>query len=355
VTSSSAAGVWRFTPNGGELVARRNVGEAPGVPNALFDDLQGPTINSSGRIAYRAALAQGGPVTAANNSGIWQHDEGGGELVARTGLTAVPGVPAAMFESFADPLLNDAGEVLVAGSLVAGAGGVAASTALGVWVFGDESSGRLLARTGSGGVPGVAGAGFNGFESLAFNAQGVAAVKASLTVGVGGISESNKLGLWLLGEGVSTLVARTGDSLAGRTIADLDFTGGSGGGDGRARGLNDNNQLVFKATFTSGEEGLFLYSPAGSADFTGDGVVDGEDLQRWRAWFGANSGGPNADADGDGDSDGADFLAWQRQQGVIELSPSAVPEPSGGLIAAIGLLGLLPRRPLPRRRSRASL
>ena len=355
VTSANAAGVWRLTADGGELIARRNAGAVPGVLNASFDALQNATINSTGRIAYSGQLALGGAVTTANNRGIWQHKEGVGELVVRSGVTVVPGVPAAAFDSFDAPLLNDAGEVLLAGSLVHGTGGVTPTTADGLWVFGDESAGRLLARSGSGGVPGVVAAEFDGFDALAFNAQGVAAVKASLLIGAGGISESNKLGLWLLGEGVSTLVARTGDVLAGRTIADLEFTAGSGGGDGRARGLNDNNQLAFKATFTNGEEGLFLYSPSGSADFTGDGAVDAADLQRWRTWFGASIGGSNADADGDGDSDGADFLVWQRQLGVIESSPSAVPEPSGGFIAALGVAALLVRRPLPSRRPGASL
>ncbi|TWU29944.1 hypothetical protein [Bythopirellula polymerisocia] len=47
-----------------------------------------------------------------------------------------------------------------------------------------------------------------------------------------------------------------------------------------------------------------------TADFEGDGDVDGADRAIWQGAYGMNNLG---DADGDGDSDGADFLAWQRQ------------------------------------------
>jgi hypothetical protein len=48
------------------------------------------------------------------------------------------------------------------------------------------------------------------------------------------------------------------------------------------------------------------------ADFLDDEVIDGGDLNVWRAKF---SFGVEADFDGDGDSDGADFLYWQRLLG----------------------------------------
>lgn len=80
--------------------------------------------------------------------------------------------------------------------------------------------------------------------------------------------------------------------------------------------------------------------PAPAADFNGDRVVDGSDLNRWKADFGLTSG---SDADGDLDTDGADFLIWQRQLGQSSATPlvSAIPEPGGGALAGMGALGAL--------------
>jgi hypothetical protein len=73
-----------------------------------------------------------------------------------------------------------------------------------------------------------------------------------------------------------------------------------------------------------------------SADFDGDGDVDGDDLTVWDASFGINDG---ADADNDGDSDGADFLAWQRQlhSGAVEAAAGGVPEPSAFCLAIVAI------------------
>ena len=72
------------------------------------------------------------------------------------------------------------------------------------------------------------------------------------------------------------------------------------------------------------------------ADFNGDDFVDGEDLADWELAFDADDNG--GDADGDGDSDGADFLIWQRELTVPPAFPTGapLPEPSGGLLAAVG-------------------
>lgn len=77
-----------------------------------------------------------------------------------------------------------------------------------------------------------------------------------------------------------------------------------------------------------------------SADFDQDGDVDGDDLAKWEADYGLNSG---SDANGDGVSNGLDYLAWQRQFGSG--SPSAslsatVPEPSSQILV-LSLLALV--------------
>jgi hypothetical protein len=84
--------------------------------------------------------------------------------------------------------------------------------------------------------------------------------------------------------------------------------------------------------------------PAGeepSADFDGNGAVDGQDLAHWRTSFGQAFTRPIliADANEDGDADGADFLAWQRQLGSGQLvaATTAIPEPTTAALFAVGL------------------
>jgi hypothetical protein len=326
VSSPNSLGIWRMSAGGGELVARRHSGGVADVADASFSALTEPTINDAGQIAFAAELAIEGAVTSVNNRGVWLHDGASGELLVRSAGPA-PGTAGATFAGFETPLLNNAGQALVAAALVEGAGGVNSQNSHGLWVI-EPDGGTLIARTGSAGVPGVPGANFASFGSLAFNESGVAAVQASLA----NVAPGTDQGLWLLdGSASSVLVARTGDVVGSRTIASLEFTGGSGGGDGRQRALNSSGQLVYKATFTNGDEGLFLYSPtiASSADFTLDGNVNGADLLRWKNGFGQTAGAGRAqgDADSDGDVDGGDFLLWQRQLGVgVPLAP--IPEPS---------------------------
>jgi len=73
-----------------------------------------------------------------------------------------------------------------------------------------------------------------------------------------------------------------------------------------------------------------------SGDYNSDLLVNGADYNEWTAAFGVNT---VADGDGDGDSDGHDFLIWQRQFGGPAPTPpvGAVPEPAGGLLAALGV------------------
>ncbi|HEX6960555.1 MAG TPA: hypothetical protein VF175_01710, partial [Lacipirellula sp.] len=86
-------------------------------------------------------------------------------------------------------------------------------------------------------------------------------------------------------------------------------------------------------------------------DFNADGLIDMADLERWTTGAGMPSGASHwqGDADGDGDADGADFLNWQRRIGTSQnvapasMAADAVPEPSAGVQAMLGLLSLLPR------------
>jgi hypothetical protein len=89
------------------------------------------------------------------------------------------------------------------------------------------------------------------------------------------------------------------------------------------------------------------YVLAASADFNGDGHVDGDDLAQWNDDFGVN---PESDADGDGDSDGEDFLQWQRQLGgtLATTTTLAVPEPAMSTLFAVGTMLLIGHSPRSR-------
>ncbi len=86
-----------------------------------------------------------------------------------------------------------------------------------------------------------------------------------------------------------------------------------------------------------------------AADFNGDRVVDGADLEVWKGAFGVDG---SADADEDCDSDGDDFLVWQQQLGMVSPPPaiSVVPEPT-----ALHLVGTAAIARLAKRRVRKSV
>jgi hypothetical protein len=92
------------------------------------------------------------------------------------------------------------------------------------------------------------------------------------------------------------------------------------------------------------------------ADFDEDGDVDGADLVKWKAGYGADGDANHmaGDADGDKDVDGNDFLNWQRGVGNgVRAKPAvgAVPEPATlmlGCVAAIGMAASARRGSLSR-------
>jgi len=105
---------------------------------------------------------------------------------------------------------------------------------------------------------------------------------------------------------------------------------------------NSSGQILGQGKLTSQADGQmsYLLTPV-SADFNGDEVVNGGDLDEWEAAYGVDDG---ADANHDGVSDGRDFLIWQRQTspGSPLAASEAVPEPSAFalyLLAVVGLTG----------------
>jgi arabinogalactan endo-1,4-beta-galactosidase len=80
-------------------------------------------------------------------------------------------------------------------------------------------------------------------------------------------------------------------------------------------------------------------------DYTGDGLVNSEDLQRWASTFGATGNFLAADGDEDGDVDGDDVLHWLRNYNGELPAAVRVPEPSAAFLLGLASL-LVPGRSL---------
>jgi hypothetical protein len=248
VTTSNDSGICRDTT----LIAREG-SQAPGTPTkTLFSNFSSTTLNDSGQVAFSAALT-GTAITSDNNTGIWRDDT----LIARKGNQAPGTASGAVFSFLGFPALNDAGQVAFYGELATGGGGVSSFNDSGIW-----RDSTLVAREGSEAAGTPPGAVFATFGNPAINAGGQVAFRGTLRVGEGDVTSSNDVGLWIVGtNGDALLVAREGDSLAGRTISTLSMAEGSGGSDGRGRAINEFGQLAYRASFTNGGSGIFLFTP----------------------------------------------------------------------------------------------
>jgi hypothetical protein len=86
----------------------------------------------------------------------------------------------------------------------------------------------------------------------------------------------------------------------------------------------------------------FKYTPLPSADFDGDGAVDGDDFLTWQRGAGLSSGVTHAsgDANRDGAINAADLAMWSAQFAGQSVAAAAtqVPECSSASLSAIGLL-----------------
>lgn len=320
-------GIWQYSGASGELVARSSSGNVPGVVGANFVAFEDPIQNQFGEKVVKATIDTPGT----GNFGIWSYTGTNGTLLLHDSIGGVPGNASAEIQSLDDPWINDHGQILVGGELVIGPGAVTSADARGLWFL--DGSGSEVARSGSGGVPELPSANFETFESYSLNNSGQIALLATLESGVGGVDSTNDEGLWILNpQGTSELIAREGDLLAGNTIKSLDFIADRSSIDG----FNNAGQLLFQATFTNDDTGLFLYRPLAS-DFNSDGGVDADDLASWQSAYGQTAA---ADANLDGETGNLDFLYWAREFGTNTPSSSllaTVPEPASTVLILTGM------------------
>jgi formylglycine-generating enzyme required for sulfatase activity len=194
--------------------------QVPGMPDGVnFSSssvFNSPVLNDAGQTAFVARLTGSG-VDSTNDRGIWSEGSGSLALVARQGSHA-PGTPSGVNygnATFANPVLNDAGQTSFFTTNLTGSGVVSGINDSGIW---SEGSGTLalVVRKGDH-APGTAsGVNFSFLDSLpVLNNAGQTAFRASLTGS--GVDGFNNLGIWSEGSGSLALVARGGSQAPGTT------------------------------------------------------------------------------------------------------------------------------------------
>jgi hypothetical protein len=209
--------------------------------------LGNPVLNNAGQIAFGAGIT-GGTSTA----GIFRSS--GSELIPiALRAQSATGAGVGTFSSLGTPALNDAGQTAFYASI---AGGTSTSG-----IYRSSSSGSALTAVALQGqsATGAGGGTFSDFSvgGYAMNDAGLTAFRADIA---GGTSTQ---GLYL-GDGRETVAAQLqGAALAGKTVSSLSFSSSS---------LNRHGQFAYRATFTDGTQGNFLFTPT----------------LRWRETFSSN-------------------------------------------------------------------
>ncbi len=275
VASDSNQGIWKYPSGVGSLIARTGSGNVPGVAGASFAGLPfALSMNNQGNLALSGSLVIGGGISPLDDRGVWTYDSLGGTLVAREGITSTPDVGGGTFSTFGEPRTNSAGDTVFMGVMNV-VGGITNSNRTGIWRF-TPLGGSLVARTGVGNVPDLPGENFSLFEPPSINASGQIALSGTLAASVG-VNSSNDRGVWLYTGTTGTMLAREG-SAAVPEIAGANFA------DFQSSLLNDAGNVAVIGSLEIGPGGVaagdnqgiwFLEGGGQLAARTGSGNVPG--------------------------------------------------------------------------------
>ena len=255
-----------FSLNGSTPIAAVS-SSAPGISGGLFSAISNPILNDAGEIAFLGTFTGNG-VTTGNNTAIFRYNNvGTGTLLVRTGIVSSDG---RIFQTFSSPVLNNSGSIAFTGTLKTGVAGVTSANATGIWTISSNNTLATVVRSGDA-APGLSGAVFSLFNQIAYpeenNSGGQAGVAfiATLSTGLGGITASNNVGLWISITPTTepTLVIRKGDSFSvggvPKTVSSFDIFTSSTQTTGVKRSFNSIGELILKVTFTDGSTGIFTY------------------------------------------------------------------------------------------------
>ena len=215
-------------------------------------------INSSGDVAFQGEMSQFfGGVTSDDNQAIWSGRGDDLDILVREGAQAPSAPFGAVFGSFdSSVVINDQSRVAFSANLRQGSGGVDSSNDLGIWTAGPAGVTQIV-REGTqapGAEPGVVFGSFsNSSNDLLLNNAGQTAFYSRLRDDGGIVNNDNSTSYWL-GDGANLqLLAREGDQAPGLTpgaVFDDLSTGGLTGS------LNNNGQVIFRASLRQGEGGV---------------------------------------------------------------------------------------------------
>ena len=250
---NTADGIWLNNGTATVRVAKAGV-QAPGLPTGVnFSSLtlnasSGPYVDDAGRVTFRGIVTTGpGGVTTDNNKGLWQGTPGSLTPIYRTGIAA-PDTPAgAVFSDFFELVSNSSGQVGFRGALKSGVGGVSTTNDVGIWVNEQSAGLRMLAREGSP-APGVSGG--RTFQSSLGAGDVMPFTGLQLSdhgqVVFGGRLNDDTRGIWF------------GDASAGVSLIALGNTQAPG---------TPAGALFEKTTLARGADRRFGVSPAGNLAF----------------------------------------------------------------------------------------
>ena len=271
VTIFNNAAQWAGHPDELMLFLRART-PAPDIPGDLnFENTSGSaTINATGHIAFRHGIE----CFCDDDQAIWVGPPEDLKVAARIAHPAPDAPLGARFEFFNSlPLLASNGHLAFLATLEEGRGGVTAADDT-VLYLGPPDDLKIAARKGDQAPGAPPGTNFDSFFETAINANGQAVI-------MNRVLGANQ-GIYLADQHQVIPVALSGGTLASQTIDNIElrdvFTF-SGDADGKPRVINDRGQVVFYADFTSGDSGVFLFTP--DLHYRNDSSGQWDDHNNW--------------------------------------------------------------------------
>lgn len=212
VTNENDYGLWK---GDGDLLslAFREGDHPPNTPAGAQYSGFFPLLNNAGQVTVLGSLLAGpGGVTSASDRGIWTDRSGTVTYVTREG-DPPPGMPSAVVERLTAPVMNDLAHIAYAADLLEGVGGVTVDDDETIWSDRGGSF-QILYREGEV-APGVPGSKFEALFAPQINKLGRVAFVGEMKVGEGGVTEDTKKGLWAEDGNGLQLLARAGDPAPG--------------------------------------------------------------------------------------------------------------------------------------------
>jgi hypothetical protein len=261
VGGSTSTGFWSERSGSVQLLYRSGMqapGAAPGVKFLSFGGF--PYTNANGSYSVQHILT-GGDVTDTFVNGIGVYNDAVGQLteIARSGQQAPGADSGTLFSFLAPPAFSDEGKSSFYATLRNATKDLPEAVNEGIW---SDASGALTKVLQKGDIaPGTGAAVFGAVGRPVINNAGQTAVPMNLVLGIGGVTAANDEGYWAQDlSGNLRLLVREGDTITVapgdlRTIATFGLSG-----DARGFQFDDLGNLMFRANFTDGSQGVFVVS-----------------------------------------------------------------------------------------------